>query len=109
MSRAVPKPNQAMQRTPKVLIDSNRPILSLRPVLRTVYVALLPAGSIRSLPALSPSPLGLFDLSRDFPVRSIREQARWPLRVPAFDDFHIQPAATRALARLRRVADLVSR
>ena len=97
----MPKPNQAMQQTPKALIDSNRPILSLRPVLRTVYVALLPA--------LSPSPLGLFDLSRDFPVRSIREQARWPLRVPAFDDFHIQPAATRALARLRRVADLVSR
>jgi hypothetical protein len=23
---------------------------------------------------------------------------RWPRRVPAFDDFHIQPAATRALA-----------
>ena len=23
---------------------------------------------------------------------------RWPLRVPDFDDFHIQPAATRALA-----------
>jgi len=30
---------------------------------------------IRSLPALSPSPLGLYDLCRGFPARSIRERA----------------------------------
>ena len=33
-----------------------------------------PKDLIRSLPALSPSPLGFCDLARGFPARSIREQ-----------------------------------
>jgi hypothetical protein len=36
------------------LIDSNFPVLGLRPPLCCVYVAPLPAGSIRSLPLTSP-------------------------------------------------------
>jgi hypothetical protein len=34
-----------------------------------------PKALIRSLPALSPSPLGFCDLCRGFPAPSIREQA----------------------------------
>ena len=41
------------------LIDSNFPILGLRPPPCCVYVAPLPAGSIRSLPLAHPYGLGL--------------------------------------------------